>query len=217
MIILCTHNSGGVGKTTLAIHAAGILQAGGDNRILMLDCDDQADTWQFYSQTRPQKHKDTLLREDGITIIWNSKRDPIRRIAKLDRLDHIIIDIDSPLKNTVQVMVDNQPDHVLIPINASQSDKAIRGLPITLSIVTQLELTTNLEVRTTIVPLGVNPISIQDAITTLANVPRNLSIAPAMPNLQDQMKVAIYKDRKYIWDYEGYADLKHYFENLINS
>jgi cellulose biosynthesis protein BcsQ len=27
MIVLCTHNSGGVGKTTLAIHTTGILQA----------------------------------------------------------------------------------------------------------------------------------------------------------------------------------------------
>ena len=45
-VILCTHNSGGVGKTTLAVHLAGVLSKKGD--VLLIDCDDQADSWKFY-------------------------------------------------------------------------------------------------------------------------------------------------------------------------
>ena len=40
IIVLCTHNDGGVGKTTLALHVAGSLQTK-LSRILLIDCDDQ--------------------------------------------------------------------------------------------------------------------------------------------------------------------------------
>ena len=39
MIVLCTHNDRGVGKTTLALHVAGSLQTK-LSRILLIDCDD---------------------------------------------------------------------------------------------------------------------------------------------------------------------------------
>ena len=40
IIVLCTHNDGGVGKTTLALHVAGSLQTK-LSRILLIDCDDR--------------------------------------------------------------------------------------------------------------------------------------------------------------------------------
>jgi chromosome partitioning protein len=217
MIVLCTHNSGGVGKTTLAIHTTGILQASALNsRTLLLDCDDQADAWQFYAPERPKKLKDSLIRNDGITVIWNKNRDTLRRIAKPERYDHIIIDIDSPLQNTVQVMVDNQPDLVLIPINHSQVTKALRSLPITLGIVTQLALTTGFTPKTIIVPLGVARDRIEPILSALPTAPYPLSIAPTMPELQTQMQTAIYQDRRYIWEYQGQENLKSYFQNLLD-
>ncbi|MCX5982311.1 MAG: AAA family ATPase [Nostocales cyanobacterium LacPavin_0920_SED1_MAG_38_18] len=57
MIILCTHNDGGVGKTTLAVHVAGVLINRQDSTLLV-DCDDQADFWQFYIDRNPEKLKD---------------------------------------------------------------------------------------------------------------------------------------------------------------
>jgi chromosome partitioning protein len=48
MIVLCTHHKGGVGKTELAIHIAGILRTQQPARTLLVDCDGQADAWTFH-------------------------------------------------------------------------------------------------------------------------------------------------------------------------
>lgn len=56
-VILCTHNSGGVGKTTLAVHLAGVLSKRGD--VLLIDCNDQADSWKFYVSEEPNEEFDS--------------------------------------------------------------------------------------------------------------------------------------------------------------
>ena len=145
MIILCTHNDGGVGKTTLAIHAIGALQFQ-LGRILLIDCDDQADSWQFYSDGIPKKLKDVLIKDD-ISLIWNKDRESIKRLTKPEQYDHIVLDVDSPLQNTVKLIVDNEPDVVLVPVNKSQEIKALRNLPRTLSVIAQLEAKTGIALR----------------------------------------------------------------------
>ena len=50
MIVLCTHNDGGVGKTTLALHVAGSLQTK-LSRILLIDCDDGCDLYPIHPIT----------------------------------------------------------------------------------------------------------------------------------------------------------------------
>ena len=213
MIVLCTHNDGGVGKTTLAVHVAGTLQAK-LSRILLIDCDDQADFWQFYSNTLPQQNKDIFLGED-ISVIWNRKREAIRRLTKPEQYDHIVLDMDSSLQNSVEMIVGSQPDLVLVPVNASQKIKALRNLGRTLSVIAQLAEKTGNSPRTVIVPLGVPVTEIMPTLqqTDLSNFP--WEVAPAMPNLQDLMQIAIYQDRKYIWQYPDYADMLDYFSNLL--
>ncbi len=112
MIILCTHNDGGVGKTTLAVHSAGVLISQLD-RTLLIDCDDQADSWQFYTGREPSKLNDIDI-EDNRTVISNKNRASIKKLAKPQQYDHVVLDIDSPLQNTVQVIIGNDPD--LIPL-----------------------------------------------------------------------------------------------------
>jgi len=92
LIILCTHNDGGVGKTTLAVHVAGILLSQ-LNRTLLIDCDDQADFWQFYTGKTPIKSQD-LNTQDNITIICNKDRKSIRGLAKPQQYDHVVLDKD---------------------------------------------------------------------------------------------------------------------------
>jgi chromosome partitioning protein len=60
-----------------------------------------------------------------LSIIWNPDREPIRRIADTQTYDHIILDMSTPLPDTVKVIVDNYPDFVLIPV--SQHPWAIEG------------------------------------------------------------------------------------------
>lgn len=141
MIILYTHNDEGVGKTTLAVHIAGVLLNKGDS-VLLVDCDDRADFWQFFTDRLPSRSQDTFLVENS-TVIWNKKRDSIKKQADLNTYDHVVLDIDSPLQNTVQVILGDDPDIILVPINKSQKVKALRNLPRTLNVISQLESKTD--------------------------------------------------------------------------
>jgi chromosome partitioning protein len=213
MKILCTHNDGGVGKTSLAVHVVGALQTT-LGRTLVIDCDDQADTWQFFNPTIPAKDKDVFWKED-ITVVCNKNRESIKRLAKPEQYDHVVLDMDSPLKNTVQIIVGNTLDLVLIPVNKSQKKKALRNLPRTLNVIASLESKTGTSPRTTIVPLGIERDEVVKVVESVERKPRGYAIAPAMPNLEDLMQDAIYEDRRYIWQYEGNETLKTYFRRLI--
>ncbi len=215
MIILCTHNDGGVGKTTLAVHSAGVLISQLD-RTLLIDCDDQADSWQFYTGREPSKLNDIDI-EDNRTVISNKNRASIKKLAKPQQYDHVVLDIDSPLQNTVQVIIGNDPDLILVPVNKSQKIKALRNLPRTLKVISKLESTAGFASEVIIVPLGIQEDAISQVVSRIDidNKPKQCKIASAMPDVQEQMQHSIYEDRKYIWDYEGYENMYEYFCSLI--
>jgi chromosome partitioning protein len=216
LIILCTHNSGGVGKTTLAIHAAGALIALSE-KTLVIDCDEQSDSWQFYSGRTPRKAQDVDTDDNYRTVISNKERKIIKALA-LKGFDHIVLDIDTPLQNTVQVIIGNNPDLILVPVNKSQEIKALRNLSKTLKVISQLSKP-GFSPKVIVVPLGVMQESILEAIDKInaKNKPNSCRVANAMPDLQDKMQLAIYKDRRYIWSYEGYEYLLEYFKLLIKT
>ncbi|MGB5960099.1 MAG: AAA family ATPase [Coleofasciculaceae cyanobacterium] len=215
MIILCTHNDGGVGKTTLAVHAAGVLISQ-SVRTLLIDCDDQADFWQFYTDREPSQSNDIDI-EDNRTVIFNKNRASIKKLAKPQQYEHVILDIDSPLQNTVQIIVGNDPDLILVPVNKSQKIKALRNLPRTLKVISKLESTVGFAPEVIIVPLGIQKEDISQVVSriNIDNKPQKCKIASAMPDVQEQMQHSIYDDRKYIWDYEGYEDMYEYFCSIL--
>ena len=215
--ILCTHNNGGVGKTTLAVHIAGLLLEQGDN-VLMLDCDDQADFFQFFSRGRkPGKHKDSHILEDS-TVIWNKRRESIEDVAKPAGYAHVVLDIDSPLADTVQVIIGSQPNLVLVPINASQESKALRNLPRTLKVLSSIGKNTAFNPKVVVVPLGVSEDSVRNVVGQIEfeNKPTSCRTAPRLPDLQKEMQKAIYQDYRYIWSYgDRYSELTRYFDALV--
>lgn len=217
MKILCTHNNGGVGKTTLAVHIAGLLLEQGSD-VLMLDCDDQADFWQFFSRGRkPRKHKDSHVLEDS-TVIWNKRRESVTDVADPDGYAHVVLDIDSPLANTVEVIIGSQPNLVLVPINASQERKALRNLPRTLKVLSDIGKNTGFNPKVVVVPLGVSEDSVRNVVGKIEseNKPTSCRTAPSLPDLQKEMQKAIYQDYRYIWSYgDGYSQLTRYFNALV--
>ncbi|WP_309225557.1 ParA family protein [Sphaerospermopsis sp. LEGE 08334] len=215
LIILCTHNDGGVGKTTLAVHVAGVLINRSESTLLV-DCDDQADFWQFYTDRTPEKSKDIEQYENS-TLIYNERRESITKDVQKGQYDHIVLDINSPLKNTVHTIVNNDPDLILVPVNISQRIKALRNLPRTLRVISQLENTTGYDPQVIIVPLGISEDSVYEVVNRLEedDKPRKYRIAPQMYDCQEEMQVAIYQDKKYIWDYEGLEHLYDYFYELL--
>ncbi len=68
-----------------------------------------------------------------------------------------------------------------------------------------------------IVPLGVKVDAISQVVEKIdeVNKPKQCKIASSMPDLQEQMQIAIYNERKYIWDYKEYENLYDYFCQIL--
>ncbi len=126
-----------------------------------------------------------------------------------------VIDIDSPLSNSVQTIVQDDPDLILVPINTSQQSKALNNLPRTLEVIAKLESKAGYEPKGRIVSLGVQVDRIRNVVEKCKSKPSNYKIVEQMPELQEKMQVAIYEERKYIWEYEGCEFLYSYFCSVL--
>ncbi len=216
-IILCTHNSGGVGKTTLAVHITGILTSKWRGKTLLVDCDDQADSWQFYTKRTPNKDFEYLEINEKLAIFENKNREKITRRINLEEYQNIVLDIDSPLDNTVKVIVDNNPDFVFIPVNFSQKHKALENLFKPLEVLTSLEIKAGYSPKVIIVPLGIKQEIVSEKFEAIGTKPQNCCIAQAMKNVQMPMSEAIYKNKKYLWESSQYSDARDYFRSLLTE
>lgn len=215
-IILCTHNNGGVGKTTLAIHIAGILTTQ-PGKTLLIDCDDQADSWQFYAGSVPKEDEFQQI-DNRLSILENRNRKRVRDKANLEEYDNIILDLDSPLYNTLQTIVQNAPEFVFIPINASQKYKALRNLYRPLSTIATLETKSGYSPQVIIVPLGVKQDAVLEEFDKISDKPQNCKVAPAMRNIPMYMSRAVYEKRQYVWDsHKTCEDIKNYFYSLLDE
>ena len=81
MIIASTFNKGGVGKTTLAVHVAGILQEQNGTRNLLVDCVDQADAYYFFARREPRKYIDIERISATLSVINNPELQPLRKVV----------------------------------------------------------------------------------------------------------------------------------------
>ncbi|MGC9525402.1 MAG: ParA family protein [Limnospira sp.] len=218
MIILCTHNKGGVGKTTLAVHVAGVLINRGDS-VLLVDCDDQTDLWQFFAgdESSPNQYDSYSLVDSGSsTVIYNEERKSVKKQAQ--SYSHIVLDIKSPKSHTVRAIVGNDPDLILIPINTSQTKRALQQIPRMLDLISQLRSTAGYIAQVSIVPLGIPRELVEIELSKIKADEKNqfCQIALPMENLQEEMQTALYEDRQYIWEYENHENLYDYFSDLLN-
>ncbi len=63
--------------------------------------------------------------------------------------------------------------------------------------------------------MGVEQERISQVFQNIEDKPTQCRIAAEMPDLQEKMQIAIYEDRKYIWNYEGCEYLLEYFYSLL--
>ena len=211
-IILCTQHKGGAGKTTLAVHIAGILTTQ-LNRILLIDCDTQRNAWFFYFGSKPQTPLDMRDYNNRLSILWNPDREPIKRVADTETYDHIILDMTTPLPQTVKVIVDNYPDVVLIPV--SKHPWAMEGLSDTLPVIAKLEEYAGFTTEVIIVPLGSQKQKIEERVQTTSELPSNYKIANRMKDLNKEVDKAL-KEGNFIWKYPGCENLDTYFNSLLS-
>lgn len=216
-VILCTHNSGGVGKTSLAVHIAGYLEAERGS-VLLIDCDEQADAWKFHAGGQePTEDKEFYSDPDkDVRVVYNPNRLSVKRIVKDRNYDYVVLDMDTPLPNIVTVILGSDPHLVLIPINVSQKNKALRNLEATLHTISDLEEKATFPPKVKIVPLGISEKAIKRVLDKFIDVPSNCSIAKKMDDLQEEMQRAIYEEFKYIWEDRKLIHIKDYFGSLID-
>ncbi|MCD8488239.1 MAG: ParA family protein [Desertifilum sp.] len=211
-IILCTQHKGGAGKTTLAVHMAGILTTQ-LNRILLIDCDTQRNAWFFYLRDKAQSPLEMQEYNDRLSIIWNPEREPIRRIADIQTYDHIILDMSTPLPDTVKVIVDNDPDVILVPV--SKHPWAIEGLSDTLPVISKLEEVAGFTPDVIIVPLGSSKQVINEKVQNISKLPINYKIANRMRDLNKEVDKAL-NEGNLLWSYSGLEKLSTYFSSLLS-
>lgn len=224
-IILCHYDKGGVGKTTLAVHIAGVLRKEQLGQILLVDCDPRPDAWSFYKGRRP-KYQEFLSSIDGwLDILWNPPdfNRQFKQIKKADlaTYDYIVIDTDSPPEDMVTMMSNNYPDTIVIPINKSQK-RSLNDLPSFLDTAADVEIRANREPGINyypiflVVPLGIEQDRVISKLEAANPKPKNCQVAPAMENFQDEIDSAL-EQNKYIWDCPGFASTYEYFYNLCHE
>jgi chromosome partitioning protein len=213
MIILSTHHKGGVGKTTLAVHAAGALVSQ-PGRVLVVDCDSQADAFRFFARRGPERESDLAPISGRLSVLWNPGRRPLRHVADAAEYDHVLLDIDSPLENTVQTVVQNDPDLVYVPISLPHQALGLLHLPDTLSVISALEQRAGRSPRVTIVPLGAAKGKIEAALRGLRERPRRCSVAAKARSLLRQTSAALAEGR-YVREYDDCQDQLDYFCSLV--
>ncbi|MFM5983518.1 MAG: ParA family protein [Sphaerospermopsis kisseleviana] len=211
-IILCTQHKGGAGKTTLAVHLAGIL-ATQLNRILLIDCDTQQNSWFFYFGWKACTPLETKEYNDRLSIIWNPERETIKKIADYETYDHILFDMSTPLPDTVKIIVDNNPDIVFIPV--TKHPWAIEGLSDTLPVISELEEFAGFAPEVIIVPLGSYKHIIDRKLEDIPILPSSYKIANRMKDLNKEVDKAL-NERNFVWNYPGLENLNSYFGSLLS-
>lgn len=206
MIIASTFNKGGVGKTTLAVHVIGVLNRKPTARNLLVDCVDQADAFKFFVRERPTHAPQFKQISDNLAVIFNPDRLPLARIISLDEYDNVVIDINSPAEETVQIIADNFPDRVLMPIN----DQALGmdALQTTLEVIAGMELRAGYKIRSTIVPLGVDAEVIREKIAALDHLPAHLTLSAPIGNHRTEFSNAL-TNGQFAWEVDSHLSYVH--------
>ena len=211
MIIVSAFNKGGVGKTTLAVHLAGILSSSLD-RTLLIDCVDQHDAWDFFLRQSPMAENEVVYVCDRLSIIWNPDKRPLRQMVDLGEYDHTILDINSPNEDTVQTIADNHPNLVLLPIN----DQALglQNLKKTLAVIAAMEQKAGYLQRNVIVPLGVYKHTIEKRLLEIEIKPDNLEVASRIRKHPAEFSKAL-ETGHFVWEFPQCADVKEQLTKLL--
>jgi len=213
MIILSAFNKGGVGKTTLAVHVAGLLAETG--RVLLIDCVDQYDAFHFFCRQEPQNElvPQHAKNNENLNVIWNPDQKPISQLVESSEYEHIILDINSPNEDTVKVIVDNEPDIILLPIN--DQALALDKLGDTLAIVAAMQKT-NYHSQVRIVPLGATKARIEECLAQIAVKPTNLQMSKRVKKHLKEFIDAL-RVGQFVWHYDGCEYIRDILQEAIHK
>ncbi len=184
----------------MAVHVIGILQDRTGERNLLVDCVDQADAYYFFARREPNRALDLMQISDKLSVINNPGLVALRKIVDLEEYDNIVIDVNSPARDTVKVVLDNDPDMVLLPVN----DQALgmHNLKTTVGVIAAIEQRTGYRMRSVVVPLGIDVDIIEDQLAELVSQPKNLALSGPIARHADAFAFALQSGR-FVWDVDS--------------
>jgi len=211
MKIVIAQHKGGVGKTTLAVHVAGVLAEDGFEKVLLMDCDSQADSFDFFTKKLPSKSMEIKEGMDKVDVLWNYKREKLSNKNMFSEYDHIVVDIDTAVQNALQVIIEIEPDIILIPIDKQY--RSVKHLDEVLSLIARNEGITYPLAKVKIVQMG-SVHDLNSILNTYENKPKYLDSSFSIPNLEVEFNESL-RDGRYIWDF--YIDIKSIFKGVIDG
>jgi len=208
MKIVVAQHKGGVGKTTLAVHIAGVLAEDDFDKTLLIDCDSQADSFRFFTKTIPSESMELQEGMDEVDVLWNYKRERLSKKDIFNEYDHIVVDIDTRVQNALQVITEIEPDIILVPIDKQYL--SVEHLSEVLSLIARKEGIINYPSKVKIVQMG-SQHKLDDRLNSLENKPKNLSFNFYIPYLEVEFNESL-RDGKYVWQD---VDIKDLFKGVI--
>lgn len=216
-VILSTFNKGGVGKTTLAVHLAGALAEDPFQRVLLVDCVDQYDSVNFISGNSPEGKLKTLnTKYPNVSVVWNPERENLKKVMGQAQYDSVVLDLNSPAKDTVKAIVNAQPTGVFLPIN--RQALALGRLKDTLTLIAAMADHTGYIIPVVIVPLGSNLESVNNALEECRDSIGSLAVKLSEPITFDpeHFENALTNGR-FVWEYQGCEYVKPLLQKALSS
>ncbi|HCE1990124.1 TPA: ParA family protein [Vibrio parahaemolyticus] len=195
MKIVIAQHKGGVGKTTLALHVAGILSERELEETLLIDCDTQADSFYFLHGDYPREKLD-LCNNSCPQVLWNPDRTSLSKSGAYAKYDNIVVDIDTRIQNAMQVIMEVNPETVLIPVD--DQFLAVHHLREAIDLVIDSVGKFMYPVNIVVVPMGVKDANL---ISEIRNITKefNVNLSPPLPYLRNEFN-ASFRSRSYVWN-----------------
>jgi len=120
MKVVIAQHKGGVGKTTLAVHVAITLSSGRFNKTLIIDCDSQGDSFRFFTSSFPERTLELKEGMDNVDAMWNPEREKFSNKSAFSEYTHVVVDVDTRVVNSLQIILEANPDVILISVDGQQ-------------------------------------------------------------------------------------------------
>ena len=213
MRVLCVHHKGGVGKTTTAVHVAGVLLATGD-AVLVVDGDTQADSYRFFNRGLPPTGTDPL-RVDGLdltveALLGRDIQETLPKMLGASDATHVVVDAQPDLGQIATLLGEAEPDLVLLCVKRDDL-LSFAHLGSMFEALAQVRGTLGLSPRVSVVSAGAAPAEFEGYIPPGA-VPYD--IPPALP-FEPLLVGRAMLGQRFVWDLPGGAAFEDGYRRLV--
>lgn len=215
MKTLCIHFKGGVGKSTTAVHIAGVMQTEG--KTLLIDGDRQVTSYKFFNEGQAPADFEILDINSEFSIVPLYLAEPtvghnlsarIRKILKTP-FSHLVVDTTPDPFVANQIISELEPDLVLIPVKHDDPGGHTELKPL-LETIDRMRVF-GIAPRVKIVPLGG---SAETITPYTAGVTLDFEVTETVPMNHALFGEAVFKDFSYAWNFPGQESLYALYRSI---